>query len=210
VSSDARDETSPTPATFADLDPRRDPLSSTSYAVLGLLSFGRALSGYDLKKWADRILPSFYTSPAISQIYGELRRLEDLGLVDEHGDGAEGPRNKRLFRITPAGASALSRWVGDAPMSPPVLKHSVLLRVWLGHMAQPEQLRRMLTAHRVFAEEMLAAAEAVEVTSARDPAFAYPHLVARWAERYYTNERDSADQLLAEIDALEHPSEDHP
>ena len=30
-------------------------LPATGYAVLGLLSFGRELSGYELKKWADLV-----------------------------------------------------------------------------------------------------------------------------------------------------------
>ena len=56
-------------------------LSGTANAVLGLLSFGTELSGYDLKKWADHSLSLFFWSPASSQIYAELRRLEAPGYV---------------------------------------------------------------------------------------------------------------------------------
>jgi len=42
---------------------------ATGYAVLGLLSFGEALSGYDLKQWADHSLRYFFWSPAQSAIY---------------------------------------------------------------------------------------------------------------------------------------------
>ena len=55
-------------------------LPATAWAVLGELSFGRELSGYDIKKWADASLRFFYWSPAISQIYRELRRLEDANV----------------------------------------------------------------------------------------------------------------------------------
>ena len=54
-------------------------LRATSWAVLGLLSFGEELSGYDLKKWADWSLRFFYWAPSYSQIYGELRKLEEIG-----------------------------------------------------------------------------------------------------------------------------------
>ena len=54
-------------------------LRPTSWAVLGLLSFGEELSGYDLKKWADWSLRFFYWAPSYSQIYGELRKLEEIG-----------------------------------------------------------------------------------------------------------------------------------
>ena len=64
-------------------------LRATSYAVLGLLSFGQELSGFDMKSWADWSLKFFYWAPSYSQIYGELHKLEELGLVasrlDENG-----------------------------------------------------------------------------------------------------------------------------
>ncbi|MFI8792971.1 hypothetical protein [Streptomyces sp. NPDC055105] len=53
-----------------------DDLPPTAWAVLGLLSFPGERTGYELKKWADASLRFFYWSPAISQIYAELRRLE--------------------------------------------------------------------------------------------------------------------------------------
>src|SRR5437899_2905799 len=57
----------------------RTRLPTTSYAVLGLLSFRGAMSRYDLKKWSDFSLRFFCWSPATSNIYGELKRLRSLG-----------------------------------------------------------------------------------------------------------------------------------
>ena len=56
-------------------------LPATSWAVLGMLAFDEELSGYELKKWADHSLRFFFWSPAISNIYGELKRLQRLGYV---------------------------------------------------------------------------------------------------------------------------------
>src|SRR3954462_6614469 len=106
-------------------------LPATGWAVLGLLSFGRELSGYDLKKWADSSLGFFYWSPAVSQIYGELKRLEGLGYITSREVPQDDLRNKRVYAITGAGEEALTDWVQHAPVEPPVLKHGVLLRVWL-------------------------------------------------------------------------------
>src|SRR5256885_16438206 len=50
----------------------RQPLTPTAYAILGLLSFGRELTGYEVKQSADDSLRFFYTAPAMSQIYTEL------------------------------------------------------------------------------------------------------------------------------------------
>ena len=49
-------------------------LPATAWAVLGILAFDRELSGYQVKQWADASLTFFYWSPAVSQIYAELKR----------------------------------------------------------------------------------------------------------------------------------------
>ena len=89
-------------------------LPSTSYAVLGLLSGERELSGYDLRKWASNSLHFFYWSPSLSHIYAELRRLEGLGLVSQRIEPRGELRARRLYRITPAGRKHLTdertRW----------------------------------------------------------------------------------------------------
>src|ERR1039458_7715997 len=80
---------------------------ATGWAVLGLLSFGRELTGYDLKKWADHSLRFFYWSPAISQIYSELKRLERLGYVTSRTVAQDELRNKRVYAISEEGRMAL-------------------------------------------------------------------------------------------------------
>lgn len=181
----------------------RPPLPATGYAVLGLLSFGRELSGYDLKKWADASLRLFYWSPAISQIYAELRRLEGLRLVTSREVPQDDLRNKRVYRITDAGRDVLGAWVGREAIEPPVLKHSVALRVWLGHLAAPDRLRAIVEEHRAWAEGMLAEARRSAGSATRDDEWgAYPRLVMRWAERHYRAERDAATAMLADLDAL--------
>jgi DNA-binding PadR family transcriptional regulator len=177
-------------------------ISPTAYAVLGLLSFGRDLSGYDLKKWADSSLRLFYFRPATSQIYAELKRLERAGYVSSREEPQDELRNKRVYRITASGRAALTRWIEDAPVEPPVLKHSPVLRVWLGHLAGSDRLRALVEEHRALMEEMLAEARRSVVGAGADPRWRYPQLVARWAERYYTAERDAATALLEDLDQL--------
>ena len=75
----------------------------TGYAILGLLTFGDELTGYEIKQRADVTLRFYWVSPAMSQIYTELRRLTGLGLVRADArpdDGREtaGPRAARVVR----------------------------------------------------------------------------------------------------------------
>jgi DNA-binding PadR family transcriptional regulator len=175
---------------------------ATAWAVLGLLSFGQELSGYDLKKWADTSLRFFYWSPATSQIYGELRRLERLGYVEVRTAAQDNLRNKRMYRITPRGSAALRGWARDTPVVPPMLKHSVLLRVWLGHLSEVDELVAIVRQHREYADSMISELRVSEDVARSSSEWAFPAIVARWGEGYYRAERDLADQLLRELEAL--------
>jgi DNA-binding PadR family transcriptional regulator len=177
-------------------------LRPTSWAVLGLLSFGEELSGYDLKKWADWSLRFFYWAPSYSQIYGELRRLEELGFATSRVVTKDDVRGKRLYSITPAGEAALTQWANEAPVEPAVLKHGVMLRMWLGHVSDPAHLQKMLLEHREQSEKMRVRAAADATGASAEPGWAYPEMVLRWAERYYADERDRADTMLAELDQV--------
>ncbi|MEU5208562.1 PadR family transcriptional regulator [Streptomyces sp. NPDC020742] len=186
----------------------RPALPATGWAVLGLLSFGEELSGYDLKKRSDRSLRLFYWSPSFSQVYGELKRLERVGYVSSRQVAQEtGNRDKRVYVITDEGLAAVRHWVREAPVEPPVLKHGVMLRLWLGHLLEGERMREVLGRHREYAETMRQRAELDAEGARTGGTGAHPALVLKWSERFYACERDLADAMLADLDALERGAE---
>ncbi|WP_432215394.1 PadR family transcriptional regulator [Streptomyces lydicus] len=179
----------------------RPALPATGWAVLGLLSFGEELSGYDLKKRADRSLGLFYWSPSFSQVYGELKRLEKTGCVSSRTVAQEtGNRDKRVYVITDTGLAAVRHWAREAPVEPPVLKHGVMLRLWLGHLLEGERMREVLGSHREYAERMRRRAEADAERARAEGTRVHPALVLKWSERFYAAERDLADAMLADLD----------
>src|SRR5690349_288877 len=129
-------------------------LAATSWAILAILSYEDELSGYDVKKVTEWSIRYFYWSPSFSQIYTELKKLEKLGLVTSRLDHDNGARSRRLYKITPAGLEAVTRWANDTPAEPPMLKHGVLLRVAFGHLAGADKLKALLNEHVAFAEKM--------------------------------------------------------
>jgi DNA-binding PadR family transcriptional regulator len=176
-------------------------LPGTAWALLGLLSFGREMSGYDLKKWADNSLAFFYWSPAPSQIYAELRRLERLGLTASRAEPGDN-RKKRLFRITDDGAAALRTWLDESDPGVPVLKHGTAMRVWLGHLLEPERLRALVVEHRRQMAEL--ADQAADVAArGREQGWSHPAVVIEWSSRYYAAQVELADELLVELDRLQ-------
>ena len=86
---------------------------SLRYALLAILRVG-PLSGYDLQKQFMQSVGHVWHAPD-SQIYPELRRMEEAGLVDgeEQLRGERGRR--RVYHVTDAGDRAFVDWM-NAPM----------------------------------------------------------------------------------------------
>jgi DNA-binding PadR family transcriptional regulator len=178
-------------------------LAATSWALLGMLSYEHELSGYDIRKWIDWSMRFFYGSPAYSQIYTELKKLEQLGLVTSRVENTSGIRNRRLYKITDAGLDAVTRWANEAPADPPTLKHGPLLRVTFGHLSSAARLKEELQQHVAYAEEMERQAARDARWSGADPSWAYARVALQWAERYYANERELALTMIKELDEAE-------
>jgi DNA-binding PadR family transcriptional regulator len=79
---------------------------SLPHAVLGLLAVAPG-TGYDLTRRFEASLSHAWHA-SHSQIYPELARLQDRGLVQEAGRGARG---SRTWAITEQGRAELDRWL---------------------------------------------------------------------------------------------------
>ena len=178
-------------------------LPVTAYAILGLLTFGDELTGYEIKQRADMTLRFYWVSPATSQIYTELRRLADHGLVraDARPDGG---REVTSYAITDAGQAALRTWMAETPAGFPVLKHPVLLRLLVGHASEPERTRQML--HDYLTELDQAVADLGEVREGLRGAdragqpFRFPAMVADWGLDYFAAEAVHTQRALASLE----------
>jgi DNA-binding PadR family transcriptional regulator len=82
-------------------------LSATAKVILGLLAM-RPRSGYEIKSFVDSSTRYFWPA-SYGQIYPELRRLAEAGLV-EGTDSPTGGRQRTIFKLTQAGRAALRDW----------------------------------------------------------------------------------------------------
>ncbi|MFE6923486.1 PadR family transcriptional regulator [Nocardia sp. NPDC057663] len=183
-----------------DPDPGVPNLPPTSWAVLAMLSYEEEVSGYDLKKWADWSLRYFYWTPSYSQIYAELKKLENHGFASSRLDHDNAMRGKRLYQITDSGREAVTAWWNKAPVDASVLKHHVLLRVMFGHLGSPDRIKQILRDHIADVEELEQRATIDAEAAKSEPGWAYSQLVLQWAQRHYTAERELAQQLIDDID----------
>lgn len=179
---------------------KRKTFRTTTYIVLGLLSFGEELSGYDIRQWAQN-LRFFYWSPAQSQVYAELQKLEEWKCVSARTVEQEGKPNKRLYRITQTGIEKFQRWMRSEEMdTTTVIKHSVALKLFFGHMSTPEVLRNMLEQFIEETRAMMGQLNVVQETMEDDPAFEYSALVTAWGYRYYEAEIAIAQKMLERLE----------
>lgn len=175
-------------------------LPTTSYALLGLLSFGDDLTGYELKQRADSTLRFYWVSPAMSQVYTELARLTDRGLVRARQLDPGGPTR---YQITGSGRRDLQQWLIEGPPDFPALKHPVALRLLLGHLIEPAEVEAMLVGYLAALaarqQDLQAVRDGLEDRWASDDPFRFPRLVADWGLDYYQAERDVVGRLLTRL-----------
>ncbi|ORA81348.1 PadR family transcriptional regulator [Mycolicibacter kumamotonensis] len=113
---------------------------SLRIAVLGLLS-QQSGSGYDLLKRFEESLANVWPATQ-SQLYGELLKLADAGMIEASAVGARG---RKEYRILPAGRAELERWMTD-PLGDPPFRSAQLLRLFLLSEVSPDQARAYVGA----------------------------------------------------------------
>src|SRR5260370_275846 len=91
-------------------------LTTTSYAILGLLSL-RPWSAYDLSKQMKRSLDLCWPR-AERAIYYEPKNLLAHGLVEAKTE-SNGRRTRTVYTITPRGRRALKRWLAQPSSTRP-------------------------------------------------------------------------------------------
>jgi PadR family transcriptional regulator AphA len=139
------------------------PPSTTSYALLGLLSV-RPWTTYELAKQVRRSLHWFWPR-AERKLYDEPKELVRLGLAQVE-ERFTGRRRSREYSITAEGRAALAAWLSEPP-APPATEFEGLLKVFFADVGGLDQLRTTLGRIEQEAQERVAAlaAMAAEGTS---------------------------------------------
>ena len=127
-------------------------LTSTSYAVLGLLAI-RPSSSYELATQVARGL-RFTWPRAEGRIYDEPKLLVAHGYATAHQEHT-GKRPRSVYTITPAGRQALETWLA-APGAALVFEYEALLKVTFAEHATKTELLANLETIRGHAAANLA------------------------------------------------------
>jgi DNA-binding PadR family transcriptional regulator len=133
-------------------------MTTLGYALIGLLA-KEALTGYELAARLKTPI-GFYWTARHSQIYPELTRLVEAGLVTWEAASGPGPRDKKVYVLTGTGLAALRAWVTEPP-GPRVHRDELLLKTYALWLADPAEALALYRAQRALRAERLARHEAV-------------------------------------------------
>ena len=175
-------------------------LRPPSYLVLGMLRLG-ARSGYAIKKATDISTRVFFPT-SLAQVYPELGRLENDGLVTRRED-PHGARSRSAYELTAGGEEALLAWLRSPRFAPTQFRDEGLLRLFFADALpvedQIELIRRMRdrsrAAERWMQREVLPAAEGLERAG-----FRHPHTIARLGADLYGFLADWLDRFADELE----------
>jgi DNA-binding PadR family transcriptional regulator len=128
---------------------------SLRHALLGALA-DRPRTGYALLKHFEQSLA--YAWPAShSQIYPELARLLDEGLIEQ---AATGPRGSKTYALTDTGLAEIRRWLRETEPDRRV-RSDAALRTFFLWLLEPAEARAQLERERGYWQGILAELEAI-------------------------------------------------
>ena len=172
-------------------------LSATAYVILGMVS-KEARSGYEIKGLVDNTT-RFFWAASYGQIYPELKRLAEAGLV-EGVDSPTGGRRRTVYAITPAGEAELKAWLRKPPETYE-MREEGLLKLFFANVLPAEEAvptLRAMRAHRLAAAERLRAMEPM----AREKEDPFPLMVLQGGIEFTEWFADWCERMEQELLAL--------
>ena len=155
-------------------------LSRTAYVILGMIKLGRR-TGYEIKALVD-ISARFFWAVSYGQIYPELKRLEEAGLIVGEDDASDG-RRRRAYSLTADGERVLHEWLtSDEPLVNE-MRHEGVLKFFFADSLSPEErvdlIRRVREEHERLAAQ-LREIEAMAAGKRLEEGLEQPERTAQW------------------------------
>lgn len=133
---------------------RRLPLEQL---LLGFLMQG-PLHGYDLHRRVERELGQVWYV-GLSHVYGALKQLEQAGLVECDSASRRNRRERRIYRITPAGREHFCAWVRQPVATMRRVRVEFLVKLYFFRALGLEGIGELVAAQEAVCRERLARLE---------------------------------------------------
>jgi PadR family transcriptional regulator, regulatory protein AphA len=151
-------------------------LSATAYVILGMVSL-EPRSGYEIKAAVDGTT-RFFWAASYGQIYPELKRLSEAGLI-EGVDASQGDRKRTRYGITADGRAELKDWLRRPPETAEMREEGLLKLFFSGVLKPAEAVEtlRTMRQRRLELTERLRSLESEKVEA--NPEDPFPLMVLR-------------------------------
>ncbi|HVO55163.1 MAG TPA: PadR family transcriptional regulator [Solirubrobacterales bacterium] len=149
-------------------------LSPTAYVILGMVR-KEPKSGYEIKALVDNST-RFFWAASYGQIYPELKRLDEAGLV-VGVDSPTGGRRRTVYEITADGEEELKAWLRQPPATFE-MREEGLLKLFFAEALPAAEAAEIVAAMRAHREAVNAQLRELQKLKegVDDP---YPHIVLR-------------------------------
>ena len=169
-------------------------LSSTAYVILGMVR-GGPRSGYEIKAAVDNST-RFFWAASYGQIYPELKRLAEAGLV-EAIDASTGDRKRTRYAITADGEGELKDWLRRPPETTE-MREEGLLKLFFSGALKPAEAVETLRSMRRMRLDLVERLRAMELRKEpiEDP---YPPMVLRMGIEFNEWFADWCERMESEL-----------
>jgi DNA-binding PadR family transcriptional regulator len=161
-------------------------LSPTARVILGMIRMGKR-TGYDIKQLVD-VSTRFFWAASYGQIYPELRRLEEQGLIQGRHQPSGG-RSRTEYSLTPAGERALREWLESGRELTWELRDEGLLKLFFSTGPEVAQTVRAIRASHERGVERLRGVEpkAADPDSGAPLTLEFGIAFNEWAARWWAD-----------------------
>lgn len=128
-------------------------MRTLKYVILGLL-LNHPMSGYDIYKEFEEALVEFWSAKH-SQIYPELKKLVNEGLIEYETKITDGKMMKKLYNITEKGEEEFLEWLNRDVKMESTPKDVFRLRMYFSKNISPEHMIQLLESQLLQHQERL-------------------------------------------------------
>jgi PadR family transcriptional regulator, regulatory protein AphA len=129
----------------------RPSLTPTGRVLLGMIARGKR-TGYEMKQLVDRATRHFWAA-SYGQIYPELRRLEQQGLVQSTPEPSGG-RARTAYELTDAGREALLEWLASDGELFYELRDEGMLKLFFSDVAPGQRLQNVRAMRAMYQRKL--------------------------------------------------------
>lgn len=130
-----------------------------SHAILATL-LNQPCSGYDLRKRFEGSV-GFFWQASFQQIYRELSRLEEQGLLNSETIHQQNRPDKKIYQVTEVGKDHLKAWmIEPCGITPP--RDDLLVKMFAGYLLPVETFLVELRQHQTQHQQQLTVYQQIE------------------------------------------------